>query len=292
MNVSLNEIPENKEFPLIARSRFKKYFQDLPSLLQAVTISLCSKITSNSNIAVVSGSSSILTTNKKSHIIYAFGSDYDSFVMSKYESNQSLIENNSDRYIVFLDQDLTRNISFSRSEGFECLGHKKYIESIRYLFESIEKTFNCRVIVAMHPRANLTLTEHDFLGYQVVNSNTLDVVKNSLGVITVGSSSISFAVMHSKPILFITSDEMEDSGYINHNAAPISNSLQLTPLNIDKSEDMTAEKLNKYMKIGAYSDYANKFLCSEFANKERRLWEIIMHKTEEYMSIKHPNTII
>ena len=70
-------------------------------------------------------------------------------------------------------------------------------------------------------------------------------------VITVGSSSVSYAVLHSKPILFITSDEMEESGYINHNAAPISIALDLSPINIDRIDKNSRKEIREKCKPGA-----------------------------------------
>ena len=173
MNVSINEIPENKEFNAIAQTRFKKYFRDIPSLVRAITISICHKITSSPEIAVVSCFSSLKKVSKRSHIIHAFSSDYDNYVKSKLEGFQAQPDNISKKYIVFLDQDLTRNIGFTRSEGYKCLGHNKYIESITSLFKLVEDIFNCDVVIAMHPRANLQLTKKDFCDFRVINSNTL-----------------------------------------------------------------------------------------------------------------------
>ena len=76
---------------------------------------------------------------------------------------------------------------------------------------------------------------------------------------------------------------MEESGYINHNAAPISIALDLSPINIDRIDKNSRKEIREKMQTGSYKDYTDKYLCSKYAEKNLRMWQIIMQSTEKYI---------
>ena len=110
--------------------------------------------------------------------------------------------NNSKReYAVFLDVNMTNH------PDFDLLNIKKinpiyYYKNMNEFFEYIEKKFNIDIVIAAHP----TLQVSEYKNYnnrKVVKFNTAELVSSSKFVISHHSTSISFALLAFKPIIFV-----------------------------------------------------------------------------------------
>ncbi len=104
-------------------------------------------------------------------------------------------------YAVFLDVNMTNH------PDFDLLNIRKinpiyYYKNINEFFEYIEKKYNIDIVIAAHP----TLQVSEYKKYnnrKVVKSNTAALVSSSKFVISHHSTSISFALLAYKPIVFI-----------------------------------------------------------------------------------------
>ena len=169
---------------------------------------------------------------------------YD-FVLSKLVKKRIL----DDKYIVFLDEYIINHPDF-KILNKKIDKEKLYYQELNKFFNFIEKTFKFKVVIASHPRADLEYNKIKFPKHNVFIGNTPQLMKYSEGCITHASTSVNFAVIFEKPILFITTNRMKRSRYANELLSSWFNKI---PLNISASyslEDVTSgfKINNKYMK--------------------------------------------
>lgn len=182
-------------------------------------------------------------------------SDYD---LSLSKCNRLIEED----YIVFLDQYLPMHQDF-KLMGIKTVTEEKYFSEINKLFDLIEKEYNMKVVIAAHPKAMLYKEQNYFNNRDVYFGETNRLTKHSSLVLLHDSTSISFAIIYNKPILFITTSEMEqymdsDMLFINK----MSNTLASLIISTSNPIELPDLALNQDSSE-QYKVYARKYLFSE-----------------------------
>ena len=139
----------------------------------------------------------------------------------------------------------------------------------------IEQNLNTKVIIAAHPRSNYTNMKNIFGKRKMINyKKTNDFISRSLAVISYTSTAMNFAIIHNKPIIFYTSDEINnshDAYHVNFLSKKIGSALY----NIDKpsiiKKNKSLLKINKYK----YRDYLYRFIRHSKSGKKSNLNKII-----------------
>ena len=165
-----------------------------------------------SNFYVVGSKADILKSenhvlfNKKSHFI-----NYNSFDYDLYLSNEKLNNKKTStaKYVVFLDED-NLNHPDNNISGFIPVGKNYYLELNRF-FSKIENKFSLKVVVAAHPRSDYTKNGNPYKGRKIIKFKTIELVKHSEFVLAHASTSITMAVLYSKPIISLTSTNYKPS---------------------------------------------------------------------------------
>ena len=134
--------------------------------------------------------------------------DYDKFL--SFESSNNL-ENLGD-YVVFLDEFLPYHPDNEIQLGVNLQSiSKKYYDTLNLFFQSIKEKYGWNIVIASHPRADYRANKKNFINCEVISGHTLELVKNSKLVVAHQSTSISFAVLYNKPIVFVTMDEIKNT---------------------------------------------------------------------------------
>ena len=147
---------------------------------------------------------------KKSVHILINSDDYDRARKSAY--GERIIE---DKYIVFLDECLPLHPDIVIC-NIQAMDAKVYYKEINEFFEKIEKETGMPVVIAAHPKALIYKQKDFFNGRMVLFGKTVDLVRDSELVLVHDSTSINYAVCYNKPVISITSDEMERGQAGNH----------------------------------------------------------------------------
>lgn len=129
--------------------------------------------------------------------------DYDNYRSSRNVDKRFV----SDRYAVFLDVNLPYHTDF-KLIGESSIHPKPYYNSLFEFFNIVEKKYGVKVVVAAHPKADYG--EKAFQGRMIYTGLTPELVKDADFVISHHSTSISYAVLNHKPIVFIYTDEMAE----------------------------------------------------------------------------------
>jgi hypothetical protein len=171
-------------------------------------------------------------------------------------------KNNS--YILYLSDGESRyesDSSFYNAKRVE--NTKIYLKKLNSFFYKIEKKFKKKIIIASHPRGNPVLKHDKDLGGRLnYYGLTCELVKNAKFVIAQNSTSLSYAIIKKKPILFIYSfsEQKKNIGellFVKNYSKLIKSQL----INIDTFDNLD-QKLLMNINIGAYRDFQKKYIIS------------------------------
>ena len=147
------------------------------------------------------GIGSNLINKQKTKMIQVNSVDYDSYLDIKNNNNRIIMS----KYCVFLDEYLPFHPD-SKMFNLQNINVEEYYNSINKFFQYLENEIGIEVVIAAHPKSEYE--DKIFNGRKIYKYKTSELVKNSEFVIAHMSSSISFAVLFYKPILFVYTSNM------------------------------------------------------------------------------------
>lgn len=127
--------------------------------------------------------------------------DYDHYMIAKYNPRRIL----EGRYAVFLDNYLPYHPDF-KIVGLQSVDPHSYFFSINRFLKIFEQEYGIKVVIAAHPIADYG--NKTFEGREIYRGVTPELVKDAEFVISHHSTSLGYAVLNCKPIIFVYTDEM------------------------------------------------------------------------------------
>ena len=143
---------------------------------------------------------------------------------------------------------------------------EKYKIRLKKALFFFENQFDVQVIIAGHPRLKNNLNYKKIFNENLIKFNqTEDLIASSKYVLTQGSTSINFAILFKKPMLFINSKLF----YHNYQSY-INNISKLTGSNSFYLEDICSkQKLSPKLNLSKYSNYIKSYLtCNALKSNE------------------------
>jgi hypothetical protein len=98
-------------------------------------------------------------------------------------------------------------------------------------------------------------------------------------VITHSSVAFQFAVLLKKPVVFLTTAELEKDKIFSENIKAWANSIEKKPINIDESLTMDWKK-ELYVDEKIYSDYTELYIKRK-GTKELNIWQILANRLNQ-----------
>jgi len=208
--------------------------------------------------------------DENTQIIWAHALDYDLYL----ENRCSLTE--ADNYCVFLDEYLPYHPDcLTLEDGGPSVNAEKYYSSLNKYFDQLEYKYGLPVIIAAHPRSQYDRLPDCFKGRRVIRGHSIELVTRSKFVMIHCSTSISFAVMYRKPLVFITMNEIEKTVYRDL-VKSFARQFGKKPINIDKKDSLNLDgELSVNEK--AYSRYSCNYIKIP-GTPEKPFWEIVADK--------------
>ena len=155
--------------------------------------------------------------------------DYDDFFRLQKSSDFKLP---TERYAVFYDSYFPLHPDFKLIHKLKVeVDYQNYLKSMNSFFRAIEEKYDLEVVIAAHPTASYS--ESDFEGRKIIKWHTCELTQGAQIVINQSSNSTSFAMLADKPIIFITSDEVEKCTYLSRYITVLSSMLGKEKYNID-----------------------------------------------------------
>jgi hypothetical protein len=205
----------------------------------------------------------ILTGNKSNLIIpfsnckkiYWHTNDYQKFLDLKLKPRL-------DKYAVYLDQHFDENHDkILTGNPTNKLGN--LYKELRKFFFNTENYFNLKkIIIAKHPKRTSNILEENFTKSAIKENKTAELVANSSLVLAHCSLSISFAILYKKPIIFLTSKELENTIY-HKRILLFAKFFRIPPINISEKNENLKDFLSTNVNYNKYIDNYLKHSCSK-----------------------------
>ncbi|MCG3701769.1 hypothetical protein L5F41_06655 [Aliarcobacter butzleri] len=248
-----------------------KYLQQPLKLFKRIICKISDKllikfnlINLNYDIRFVAGSIplQIVTYNSKK-IVELNYIDYE------YDRDKVSTFKNEKKYFVFLDIYLHKHQdhTFADIGNINKFSGEKYLKNLNNFFDKIEKRFNVEVIIAAHPKSSYS--QNEFKNRKIIKDDTVNLVRNAHAVISHHSTSISYAVLNKKSLIFIYDESIKNNFKNVYMFTKIfADYLQMPFLNIDLEE---IEIIPNVCEL-KYDNYKYNFLTTkkseQFTNKQ------------------------
>jgi hypothetical protein len=209
-------------------------------------------------------------------IIKGNSHDYSNFLLKRKKNNTD----SKPLHIVFLDCGAPLFASDSiYLKRKEYLTTNNWYPSLCNFFNFLENKYKLKVVIAGHYKSKHQRISPFFGNRPVYYGKTCMLIKNSLFVVNVNSTAISFAITLNKPVLSIVSKELIMDSETTANIYSISRMLGTSVFNIDGSVKKFNLKLSCNKKL--YEKY--KYKCLTSPGIKRSNAEIIL---SDFIGIK------
>lgn len=203
----------------------------------------------------------------KTEIIWGHSLDYDLYLSKRDEVSSS------QKWCVYLDEYFPFHPDLLlEGESLPFLEPRRYFSRLNDFFSRVETEVGLPVVIAAHPRSQYNLHPDYFEERRVEKGKTVDLVAQAKCVFTHFSTSINFAVLFRKPILFLTSDEINTK---RHAKSIFSFAAEFgkKPFNIDR--DFRGFEPND-LKVSEtlYADYQKNYIKTAIS-VDKPLWTIV-----------------
>lgn len=206
-------------------------------------------------------------SKKGMEIIWAHTLDYDLFM--KYKSNVP----KEGKYIVYLDEYYPFHPDLLvMGLPMPFIDPDKYYGALCRMFDHIERETGLPVIIAAHPRSRYEGLPDYFKGRKYEKGKTIELVAGADLVLAHSSTSINFAVLFRKPIIFSTTEELE-AGRFRGLVLSFAGQLKKSVHNLDRDYDFSLENELK-VDEKCYSDYTENYIKTR-GTPEKPFWEIV-----------------
>ncbi|MDC1122009.1 hypothetical protein OAT11_01530 [Nitrospinaceae bacterium] len=221
----------------------------------------------------ISGTASLLSAppylkGAKEIWIHAF--DYDLFLKFRDQ------ERNKDM-IVFVDGGISGNhpdFKMFKSKEKPFTTPESYDLGMRKVFDSLEEYFNIPVVIAGHPKIDYKQNKNLFGGRKLYLSKTPELIRDCKLVISNGSTADNFTVLWRKPLLLITTNEIESSEQKTQ-LDDLATLLNTQTINADSCLDDIDWKTLSQTPIAKYSEYKN-LLIKKDSTPDLSIWTIFI----------------
>jgi hypothetical protein len=187
--------------------------------------------------------------------------DYDRYLTGR-DSTERV---NRGDYAVFLDDNLVFDSDFMIT-GARTIEPASYFEALRILFDRIEIEHRMQVVIAAHPKSEYRGNE--FGDRPIIKDTTNELVRDCRFAMAHYSTSISFAVLHRKPIVFIYTPDMKKFDYFPA-IKGLAQTLNAPLLQIGRSSGRKASVLSVAAPDQVrYNEYKYRYLTSPMSEQE------------------------
>lgn len=138
------------------------------------------------------------------NVIKAHALDYD-----RYLEEEAIDRINEDAtaggYALFLDDDIPYHPDYLIFDVRPYCAADKYYVELNKFFDSFEQTTGLPIIIAAHPRADYEKRGNPYGNRKLVCGKTISYTKHAKLILAHVSTSLNFAILYKKPVLFLDS---------------------------------------------------------------------------------------
>lgn len=212
------------------------------------------------DLALLAGSASFnYFTRRARKILWVGSQDYHIYQRGEVPAPDDLP---AAPYAVFIDDNIPYASDWSLLGLPAPVAAGCYYPAMRRVLSQLEAQWDMPVVIAAHPSARHDERVQQGFGARMqVHGRTADLVRGAQAVLLHGSTSVSFAVLGNKPLLFLSSEELLLSSYGLH-IHTMAGELGQEPLNIDRSPAV-APLTSLAPRPDLYAKYTDRYLCRQ-----------------------------
>lgn len=204
--------------------------------------------------------------DKKTETLWLHTLDYDIYL----DELKSEVETD-DELCVFLDEYVPFHPDYIHSRLSVPATSNEYYPNLCKFFDFIEDKYNVHVVIAAHPRSKYEEHPDYFGGRPVIRGGTVELVRKSKFIIAHSSTSINFAIIFHKPIIFITSDCLKQS-WMGPFIELMASILGKKPIDVENMQKFDWEK-EKSVNKKTYTNYKQRYIKKN-GSKDLPFWQI------------------
>lgn len=212
------------------------------------------------------------------HKVWAHAFDYDTYLDVERSAGNKAPEL---LHVLYLDEDIVGHPDLEHC-GFRAFTtSERFYSSLNRGFDDIERIFGLPVVIAAHPKADSSALVQNLAGRHVVSGCTAELVRDASLVLGHASCSFNFPMIWRKPIMVLTSDDLERSRLAPYIAAR-AETVGLTPVNIDRPIVGKREHL-LCIDETAYDRYFGDYIkAGDSADKS--VWDLFVDYLEQHFA--------
>lgn len=228
-------------------------------------------------IIVVSGQSTISShlAWHSQKVLKAHSLDYDIYLdLSKS------IKDADEEYAVFIDSDYCFHSDYIYLDEASPATPGNYFPAISKGLRKIANSLGVSVIVAAHPRSSYQQTSCDYFdGLPIKYGNTAKLIRDCKFVVCHDSTAVQFAVLFQKPIIFITTDELNRSTS-GRSISLFASELGKSALNMNGNCDNIDWKNELFVDSRKYDEFRSKYIKMD-GSPQLPSWDILANYIEK-----------
>jgi hypothetical protein len=208
--------------------------------------------------------------NNETKLIKAHSFDYDRFLEENQIIRKTKPKNHA--YAVFLDELVPHHPDYLVSNLKLYCDADTYYASLNWFFKEFEDFYGLKILIAAHPRYNYKIIGNPFDNRSIILGQTVSLVRNARMVLAHSSTSISFAVLYKKPLLFLIHKDY--SHLFKFAITHLARQFEKSPFDISSDKfnfDVDIFKVDEEI----YVDYKEKYI-KEFQTPNKFFWEIFI----------------
>ncbi|MFA4955707.1 MAG: hypothetical protein WC556_01875 [Candidatus Methanoperedens sp.] len=217
--------------------------------------------------------------NKKTKTLWLHTLDYDIYLKDR----NNLVQKDPnmgvflDEYLPFHPDNILLGLSIPSTA-------EEYYPTLCKFFDFIEKKYNVQIVIAAHPRSNYSDNPDYFGGRPVFRGKTAELVKRSGFIITHSSTSINFAVLQHKPIIFVTSNRL-NKNWKGLLIELMASQLGKKPINLDNPISIDWKK-ELSINEEVYMNYQENYI-KKTGSEELPFWQIFANHIKKKFILEH-----
>lgn len=230
------------------------------------------------NYCVIGGIKSMSGINhKKTSIIKGHNRAYDFFINKKHTKS-----NKKEKFLVFLDENAPYHSDYVRLGIRPFVTADKYFPVINLGLSEIAKSLNLKIKIAAHPRSNFEIMKKKY-NHPLFENKTFELIRDADVVVSHSSTALEWAAIMKKPIIFVTTDEMQSEFYAKSYLQSVDSfAIALGKKVVNFSHLPSINNWKDYLNIDAkkYEKYIENYVKTKESPK-KLVWDIVIEYIEK-----------
>jgi hypothetical protein len=192
-------------------------------------------------------------------VVPSYQFDYQKYLDIKNQDKIKEYENS----IIYIDQAYENNYDLELANIDHPTNEKFHWDTLNSFFDFLSKNTNKKVLSAAHPRRDKKIKINT--AYTVIYGETEHLIKNAALVITHDSTAVNLAILFNKPLMFVTTNEIEKAKIFFFSIKKFAKELNTQETNVNKLDSINLENLF-YFNKDAYRRWISLYIRSPETN--------------------------